>query len=107
MKELSNAKYRKLILVCTNEKDNGKDCCALKGGAELYAALKLAMAVADPSVRVSKTSCLGRCADGTIVVVMPDNLWFGGVTQSDIPALLEAVGPASIQKDTDADFLGV
>jgi (2Fe-2S) ferredoxin len=98
-------KYRKLVLVCTNLKEGGKECCAMKGGVELHAALKLAMAAHDPSVRVSKSGCLGRCVDGGSVVIMPDNLWFGGVTQNDIPALIAAVGPAPVQEDTDADFL--
>lgn len=64
----------------------------MKGGVELHAALKLAMAAHDPSVRVSKSGCLGRCADGATVVIMPDNRWFGGVTQTDIPAIIEAIG---------------
>lgn len=98
-------KYRKLVLVCANQKEGGKECCAMKGGVELHAALKLAMAAHDPSVRVTKTGCMGRCTEGANLVIMPDNRWFGGVTQADIPAILNVVGSAPMQKDTDAEFL--
>lgn len=80
----------------------------MKGGVELHAALKLAMAAKDPSVRVSKSGCLGRCADGVAVVVMPDNLWFGGANMNDVDEIVRlAVGEGKVvePKDSDGDFL--
>lgn len=81
-------KYRKVVLVCTNLKENGKECCALKGAADLHAKLKEEMKKADLTVRVSKTGCLDRCTDGATVAIMPDDAWFGGVTEADIPDIL-------------------
>jgi len=45
-------KYKKLVLVCTNERTTGKECCAHKLSFELYQKLKLAIRDADPEVRV-------------------------------------------------------
>ncbi len=98
--------YRKLVLVCANVKDNGKECCGAKGGANLHVKLKEAMAAADPLVRVSKTGCLGPCAQGANVVIMPDGLWLGGCTEADIPEIVRlAVAGKTDLPDEDGDFL--
>ena len=81
-------KYRKVVLVCTNMKENGKECCAMKGAADLHLKLKEEMKKADLTVRVSKTGCLDRCSDGPAVAIMPDDAWFGGVTEEDIPDII-------------------
>ena len=86
-------KYRKVVLVCTNQKETGKECCAMKGAADLHLKMKEAMKAADLTIRVSKTGCLDRCADGITVSIQPDDLWLGGVTEADIPEIVEkAVG---------------
>lgn len=83
-------KHRKWVLVCTNMKEPGKPCCGIQGSAELHAKLKEAMKAVDPTIRVSKTGCLDRCSEGPTVAIMPDNVWFGGVTEVDISVIIEA-----------------
>lgn len=83
--------YKKLILVCTNERTDGRECCMARGADELKDQLKLAVAAVAPHVRVVKSSCLNNCVDGITVVVQPDNLWFGRVTIDDIPELVRLV----------------
>ncbi len=84
-------KYKKVVFVCTNQKENGKECCAMKGAKELHAKLKEEMKKADLTVRVSKSGCLDRCFDGVTVAIMPDDVWLGGVTESDIPEIVNMV----------------
>ena len=81
-------KYRKVVLVCTNLKENGKECCAMKGAADVHLKLKEAMKAADLTVRVSKSGCLDRCTEGVTVAIMPDDFWLGGVTEADIPEIV-------------------
>lgn len=81
-------KYRKVVLVCTNQKEEGKECCAMKGAGDLHLKLKEAMKAADLTVRVSKTGCLDRCVDGITVAIMPDDVWIGGATEADIPEIV-------------------
>ncbi len=89
-------KYRKLVLVCTNLKENGKECCAMKDASALHAKLKEEMKKADLTVRVSKSGCLDRCSDGVTVAIMPDDIWLGGVTEADIPDIVaRATGKAA------------
>jgi len=40
-------------------------------------------------VMVSNTGCLGLCEKGPIVVVYPDNVWYGNVTQADVARIVE------------------
>jgi len=35
-------------------------------------------------------SCLGPCEAGPIVVVHPDNVWYGGVTEDDVEEIFES-----------------
>lgn len=105
-----NKKYRKLVLVCTNVKDNGRECCGAKGSADLHLKIKEAMSAADPLIRVSRTGCLGNCETGVTVVIMPDNLWFGGANMNDVDEIVRlAVGKGEVaaSKDSDGDFLGM
>lgn len=109
MREI-HCKYRKLVLVCTNVKDNGRECCGAKGSVELHAKLKEAMIAVDPLIRVLKSGCLGQCATGVTVVIMPDNLWFGGANMNDVDEIVRlAVGEGKVvePKDSDGDFLGM
>lgn len=83
--------YRKLVLVCTNERTDQRECCRHGQSEDFYHKLKLEIASADPTVRVSKTGCLGNCLSGPIVVIMPDNIWLGEVTDDDIPEVVRQV----------------
>lgn len=82
-------KYRKVVLVCTNVKENGKECCGMKGAEGIRLKLKEEMKKADLTVRVSKSGCLDRCTEGVTVAIMPDDIWLGGVTEADIPEIVK------------------
>lgn len=82
-------KFRKIILVCTNTKESGEPCCGARGGADLHKKIKEAVRAVDPTVRVSKIGCLGTCKSGVNVVIMPDDLWLGNVTEEDIPEIVK------------------
>ena len=81
--------YRKVVLVCTNSRADGTNCCALRGAETLYERLKGAVKAQFTDVRVVRTSCLNNCDTGVSVVIMPDDIWLGEVTEGDIPAILE------------------
>lgn len=86
---LSDKQFSKLVLVCTNERTDGRECCAHKASPEFYHALKIEVAKMDPSIRVSKTGCLGNCESGATVAIMPRNVYLGEVKEKDIPEILE------------------
>jgi (2Fe-2S) ferredoxin len=39
-------------------------------------------------VFINNTGCFGICDKGPIVVVYPDNVWYGSVSVDDVPEIL-------------------
>lgn len=81
--------FERLILVCCNEREPGEAACANRGSAELQKRLKAHMKSKglQGRVRVSRSLCLGACALGPNVCIMPENAWYHGVTAADLEAL--------------------
>ena len=80
--------YKKLVLVCVNERENGMESCGQKNSLEFYKKLKAEIKKADPKIRVSRTGCLGNCLSGVSVVIQPANKWLGEVKMEDIPEIV-------------------
>lgn len=89
--ERAEQTYRKLVLVCTNERNDGRACCMSKGAGDLRSELKMRIAAEDPTIRVSKAGCLGKCSDGANVVIMPDNVWLKHVTMDDVDDVVNLI----------------
>jgi (2Fe-2S) ferredoxin len=81
------------IFVCTSSRPNGtqKGFCHTKAGLEVLA--KLNEEIADREigneVAVTNTGCFGICEKGPVVVVYPDNVWYGSVTPDDVDEILD------------------
>jgi (2Fe-2S) ferredoxin len=69
--------YEKHVFVCTS----GKDCKAADSAAT-FDFLKRAARDAEigQRVRVNHSGCMAQCGHGPMVVVYPENVWYGGVT---------------------------
>jgi (2Fe-2S) ferredoxin len=84
--ELLDSRFEKLILVCLNERSDGRASCLPRGAAEVHARFKdwVRQHGLSGRVRVSKSGCLDQCDRGTTVVVLPDYCWYGGVDVEDV-----------------------
>ena len=40
-------------------------------------------------MRINKAGCLGRCDDGPVLVVYPDNVWYTFVDEEDIDDIID------------------
>jgi (2Fe-2S) ferredoxin len=89
--ESSAPKFQKYVFICENSRPEG-DCCSEKG-TRLRELLKNAVKERGyaSKIRVSRSGCLDTCADGPNVLVMPDNIWFKHVMESDVDEILQAV----------------
>ncbi len=85
-----NEPYRKLILVCVNERLNSKESCGNKQSIHIFDTLKayVNQSGLKGKVRVSRTGCLGLCELGPNVAVFPDNLWYTAVTDDDVERII-------------------
>ena len=86
---ISSPAFQKYIFVCENKREEGA-CCA-RAGERIRELLKNAVEKKGlvSKIRVSRSGCLDVCEEGPNVVLMPDNVWFNEVGESDIPKILE------------------
>lgn len=81
------------VFVCINERPAGnpKGCCKAKGGVEVRDRLKVELAARGLSkaIRANNAGCLDQCEHGVTVVVYPEQVWYGHVTEADIPEIVE------------------
>ena len=81
------------IFVCTSSRPNGqqKGFCHIKDGVAVLGKFieELEERGLSGEVMVSNTGCFGLCEQGPIVVVYPDNVWYGSVTPDDVEAIME------------------
>lgn len=77
--------FRSHVLVCA-----GTGCVSC-GSFQLGAAIEDAIArrgLAD-EVQVVRTGCQGFCAEGPVLIVQPDNVFYCGLKEKDVPLLVE------------------
>ena len=87
---------RHYLFVCSNRRpdDSPKGSCAARGSAEVHDALKAQVfqrGLAKIEARVCTTSCLDQCSTGVSILVEPDHFFYGRVTVSDVPEIVEAI----------------
>ncbi len=88
------------VLVCGNVD------CAARGSIALIAELRRALRRAgrEREIRITRTSCMGRCGEGPTVAVYPDGIWYRGVTPADAHELVDChlVGDRLVARLVDA-----
>jgi (2Fe-2S) ferredoxin len=86
--------YSKHVLICTNQKDEGKQCCARSGGKEFFVYMKsrlVELEIHGPGkIRVSQSGCLGRCASGPCIVIYPEGVWYNYTSFADLDEIINS-----------------
>lgn len=81
------------IFVCTSTRINGtqKGFCHSKDAIEIISNFmeEIEDRGLGGDVVVSSTGCLGLCEKGPIVIVYPENIWYGGVTPDDVEEIMD------------------
>jgi (2Fe-2S) ferredoxin len=85
--------YQRHVFMCTNQRQDGRACCAQLGGADALARCKerikdLGLAGAGQT-RVNSAGCMGRCDLGPTLVVYPEGTWYSYVCLEDIDDIVE------------------
>lgn len=81
------------ILVCNSYRVAGdaKGFCNKSGASDLVQYIMEECSDRGLDVAVSTTGCLNVCSQGPIMVVHPNNYWYGGVTEERIDEILDAL----------------
>ena len=83
---------RRHVFVCIQSRPRGgRPACGARGGPELLAALREAVAGRQDlwDVAVTGCECLGPCFDGPNAVVYPDGVWYAGAAPEDAAVIAD------------------
>jgi (2Fe-2S) ferredoxin len=85
--------FERHLFVCLNERPPGhaRGDCTSKGSPDLLKKFKDALKARglDETIRANKAGCLDSCEHGCSVVVYPEAVWYGAVTQADVDEIVE------------------
>lgn len=88
------APFERHIFVCCNQRppDHPRGCCDPLQEERLQKAFKKVLADrgVHRRVRANKSGCLDQCEHGPTVVVYPDVVWYGGVTEADVDEIVDS-----------------
>jgi (2Fe-2S) ferredoxin len=88
------APFERHIFVCCNTREPGhpRGCCNPDASDRLQKAFKKALAERglNRRVRANRSGCLDQCEHGPTVVVYPDTVWYGSVTEADIADIIDS-----------------
>lgn len=78
--------YDRHVFVCT-----GGETCPTQGDTEKYVKILrdgMRQAGRSGDVRINKAGCFSQCGHGPMIVVYPENVWYAGVQEADLPEIL-------------------
>jgi (2Fe-2S) ferredoxin len=82
------------ILICSSAKLNGepKGTCQKKSATDLCSYIQSEIYERGlDNLMVTFTGCMNRCDDGPIMIVYPENLWYGLLNDEKIDIILDAI----------------
>lgn len=86
--------YAKHVFICCNQRSEGRDCCNNHGAASLLMYMKQRLSAlgvtGEGQLRINKAGCLGRCDEGPVMVIYPEQTWYTFVDEQDIDEIIDA-----------------
>ena len=84
--------FKHHVFFCCNQRADGEPCCNDLGATEAHAYAKERIAtlqVGGPGkVRINKAGCLGRCEEGPVIVVYPEETWYRYIDKQDVEEII-------------------
>ena len=82
------------VFFCTNERDDGRVCCADRNAKHLQEYAKKRLKTLDMNgpgkIRINKAGCLDRCEEGPVLVVYPEGIWYTYIDEEDIDEIVDS-----------------
>ena len=84
--------YARHAFFCTNQRD-GRACCQDHQADDMRQRARDRVREAGETgpggVRVNAAACLGRCAEGPVVVVYPEGVWYTYLSPEDVDRIVD------------------
>lgn len=84
--------YKHHVFFCTNKREDARACEDCGAGA-LRGYVKQrckALGISGAGgVRINTAGCLDRCAEGPVIVVYPEAVWYTYVDEADLDEIIE------------------
>lgn len=85
--------YKYHVFFCTNLRADGSACCQRFDAQAMrdYAKKRCKQLglTGKGKVRINTAGCLDRCAEGPVLVIYPDDVWYSYVDQEDIDEIID------------------
>ena len=90
--------YETHVFVCTSGDDCPKDGDV--EGFVKYLRAEVVKAGRQQEIRINKSGCFSQCGHGPMIVVYPENVWYAGVQQADLPEIVQShiLGGAPVER---------
>jgi len=80
--------YTRHIFFCNNVRKDGKACCSQQMYRYAKDKCRDAGQMGEGKIGISESRCLGRCENGPVAVVYPDNVWYQYIDEEDIDEII-------------------
>ncbi len=85
--------YSRHVFFCINEREDGEQCCSQFNSLALRGYAKKRCKELDiygqGQVRINTAGCLNRCAEGPVLVVYPEAVWYTYIDEKDIEEIIQ------------------
>lgn len=90
------------ILVCNSFRASGeiKGKCNKKGATDMISYIEGEILDRGMDVLLTSTGCMKQCENGPVMVIYPENIWYGNVSSEDIiDEILDALEDGGVAED--------
>ena len=85
--------FKHHVFFCTNQRKDGELCCQQHNALEMRNYVKGRIKELGLSgrgkVRINSAGCLDRCAEGPVLVVYPEGVWYTFVDKDDLDEIIQ------------------
>ena len=86
--------FKHHVFFCLNQRSNDEDCCDRHNAFALFEYAKnrvKELGLNGPGkIRVNKAGCLDRCADGPVMVIYPEGIWYTFIDAEDVEEIIQS-----------------
>jgi (2Fe-2S) ferredoxin len=86
--------YKHHVFFCLNVREDGAACCTDKGSEAAFDYMKARVKALNLNgknkVRINRAGCFDRCAEGPLMVIYPQAIWYTFVDTDDLDEIIES-----------------